>query len=1307
MSAILRPTRLEANDRFPMIGFTIRTHGEPRRAEVVVGTDPELFTAAGKARRTPSNFYSSRAAGPLTAARGEAVFILPPEVVARFVGAEKLYFGLATAPASGPAAFVVDMMPTAASPYVSLRGLTGRSIRRMRVLPTRMRADAPGTLEWAGDAAQPGQAPAQRAATAPANDKAQPAAEPVPYDDGFGDWKDHDRAPAPAQANPSAPSAAAPPAAPPPAGNASSQPAAPTAQSYFSSQPSRRAAALAVGDPVITGEKQPVVPPSFVELGTIARAAAELALQALPPPLGPLVTALRLAAQASAAAGSPVTIGLGPSVGAGLGAGVSLGAGLLFGPNGEIGVYGSGQFDIGFVTSISATAQVTVVKGGVSGFGGWSMAATISGGEAIVGGASALFDMSGNFQGVSVQAGIGAGFSPVDFYISVQRSVAVTFGMAAALGQRGRPSRALSDDGPTVEVKYRMFIPSPAIDSPFTVYGGDGRSFGYAGGTSRGEITANVRMTSGGGIAGVDIVDAHWGESTAYATGDTYHPDGKPDWWREKVDGAQPTERATCPRTTDNLNVTVGAPGTTRNIQAMAEQASIVTINASGSLPLSSIAPAIDADMSVMLRLAGGGVEAKAVGSHDGFPAHELYVNGTRIYAYDPVAAGSSPTALAPPMDVDVDTGWTNVTNAGATAQSLARGTARANPARAFDAEIPLDPGVGGQSIAMEALEIGDIILSTTDANISRAIRAFTSGNVSHAMLYVGQGGQVVEAVGEGVRLVPLGDALADATVAVAFRVPGLTPVQKQQVADAAGQQIGKPYNFLGVARQAAFQIDQRLCERLPNGLSDRCRAFVGRIDLGTADNASFFCSQLILDAYAAAGAALTSEPAHWASPEDIADLRFDFARLRYVGHLKAAPSTGLFGHLFSYAAKKSARALDAENTSFSINWDDVELLPQSSSTNCWAAAATMVVGWNRQQCIDPAMIGQIGAAIGFSGQADVASNERFARAIGLVAEPPMDYSAEGFRRLLENYGPLWVGKVMGSTPPWNASSHAVVVTGMYNDGTDIYLRVTDPWDRLVGSPGTPGSYQPTHTTGSRYIMRYDDFMREYDADQMSDPVNLHTMVLRPSGTSGRTPNYGSAQPAGYAQSLSARLAPPPPPTLRSRARGLDAGPPLPVQRRTERAEKGGVQFELEQLDGTRSPEVQAMVAAPVLKAEVAVEDWPRMPGDRGGCFGGVRVSWEHSAGSIGNVRAIPSDAALSDGWTLTVGGRVCDGPDGAAQANETVELHYHFAHDGEAPHDALVKLLIRGDGSFERTNEWLPVTAPSQTPAPAQAGSY
>ncbi|MFP3803100.1 hypothetical protein, partial [Paraburkholderia sp. SIMBA_027] len=57
-------------------------------AELVIATDPALFTR--KEGRTSSTFYTSREDGLLAIPRGEAVFMVPPAVLARFAGASRL-----------------------------------------------------------------------------------------------------------------------------------------------------------------------------------------------------------------------------------------------------------------------------------------------------------------------------------------------------------------------------------------------------------------------------------------------------------------------------------------------------------------------------------------------------------------------------------------------------------------------------------------------------------------------------------------------------------------------------------------------------------------------------------------------------------------------------------------------------------------------------------------------------------------------------------------------------------------------------------------------------------------------------------------------------------------------------------------------------------------------------------------------------------------------------------------------------------------------------------------------------------------
>ncbi|WP_194745187.1 YiiX/YebB-like N1pC/P60 family cysteine hydrolase [Thermaurantiacus tibetensis] len=1079
MPAQIRPSRLAVTDRFPVLSFLIRS-SKPGRAEIALATDPALFEPGARERRTAETFFASGAAGELAVPRGEAVWTVPADVLLRFAGQPRLYFTLAFAP-DGEGRFAVAAPGGADRPYVSLADLTGRSLRGLRLMPSRQ-ARKGGGLSWAGDAAEPSAQPAP----------ASPASDAPAYDDGFGPLEDA-RGPEPV-------------AAPPPA----EAPPSPTPAAAQALGPV--ALALSLGS-----ERVPVSPPPVTALTGSARLAAETALLALSGPMLPFVLALRGAARLSAAAGAPVTIGLGRAVGGGLGAGASLGAGIVFGPNGELGVYGAAQFNVGFLTSISATAQVTVVRGGLESFGGWSLAATVSGGEGVVGGASALFDMHGNFAGVTAEAGVGVGFSPVDFYVAVQRQVAHAFGMAAALGALGSEAEAMGAGGPRVEIRYRAFIPSPAVAGPFDLlggraFGGDDRGFDPAFGTSRGEITAQVFLTAGGGVERIEMTDARWHPTTAYASSDVEPVAGKPDWWRARKPGARPVETATLARTPANLDVVRGASGTARNVEAIAERASLVSVRAAGANPLVALAPTIDADLAVFLRVAGETLEAKVVGTHDGFPAHELYVNGVRLVAHDPVAAGSSPWDLADLRGVEVRTGWTPV---GRVAASLGL----AAPAEAFAGDIPLDPGAGGMSIGYDALRVGDIILSTTDAAISRAIRAATSGAVSHAMLYVGQGGQVIEAVGDGVRLVPLDRALQDATVAVAFRAPGLDDVARQRVAEEAARLLDRPYDRIGIARQALFQIDRRLCAALPNGLAERCRRFAGRIDLGTSGNDSFFCSELVLEAYARAGHPLTLEPPHWATPEDIAELRFDYGRLRYVGHLKAAPSGGLFGHLLAHAA-------DAP--------------------------------------------------------------------------------------VVEDEGPTSAGHALGAEAPAAEPAPAAALA---------------------------------------------------EEGPAPDP---------------------EPEPGGETEVA----APPAPPA----ASGLAAAEPGPRHRVTR--EVNGVTFDLEQYAGMRSPEPAPAVMSDPLAAEVLIEDWPRLPGDAGEVVAGVRIGWRHAGGAVGDIEVSPTDAATADGWSVSVRGRIADGPDAPGVAAATVALAWRFAR-GDEERRATVTVIVRGDGRWARENAWADAPEP------------
>lgn len=205
---------------------------------------------------------------------------------------------------------------------------------------------------------------------------------------------------------------------------------------------------------------------------------------------------------------------------------------------------------------------------------------------------------------------------------------------------------------------------------------------------------------------------------------------------------------------------------------------------------------------------------------------------------------------------------------------------------------VPLADGI---PIAGDALQNGDILLSSTQSALSLGIRAFTLSPVSHAALYVGNG-SVVEAVGAGVQQRPLADFLAGESTVVAFRHPDVSPEQAQLLSAYAHKQVGKKYNPVGIVLQAPFTVQRRYCELpvVPGFVRDLCVRGLGAIYLGAVRNDRFFCSQLVLQAYQVAGLPLTTANPLLVSPADLLHMREGDVpsvsteqALQYLGHLK------------------------------------------------------------------------------------------------------------------------------------------------------------------------------------------------------------------------------------------------------------------------------------------------------------------------------------------------------------------------------------------------------------------------------------
>lgn len=80
--------RHRLDDRFPVLGFNIRTQGRPY-FEVLLATDRTLFDPASASKRTPANFYAGRQDGGLARAGTEDVaYIVPAGVLRRFADAK-------------------------------------------------------------------------------------------------------------------------------------------------------------------------------------------------------------------------------------------------------------------------------------------------------------------------------------------------------------------------------------------------------------------------------------------------------------------------------------------------------------------------------------------------------------------------------------------------------------------------------------------------------------------------------------------------------------------------------------------------------------------------------------------------------------------------------------------------------------------------------------------------------------------------------------------------------------------------------------------------------------------------------------------------------------------------------------------------------------------------------------------------------------------------------------------------------------------------------------------------------------------
>jgi hypothetical protein len=329
---------------------------------------------------------------------------------------------------------------------------------------------------------------------------------------------------------------------------------------------------------------------------------------------------------------------------------------------------------------------------------------------------------------------------------------------------------------------------------------------------------------------------------------------------------------------------------------------------------------------------------------------------------------------------------------------------------------------------------------------------------------------------------------------------------------------------------------------------------------------------------------------------------------------------------------------------------------------------------------------------------------ETIAAKLGLHTAPAACYTPEGFRNLLEVNGPLWVGKMMTAA---GNSGHVVLVVGMYSDGTDHFLRIVDPWDRPVGTPGAPGNYANTHATGSRYIMRYEDFQAEYEMVAAVAP-SANVLILHTGGAHDHVLNTNTSPPPGYAMAQAVRRSLKAPPLPRSRL--FDATAIAGIAIDVVSNSSGDIKTNLANWPGIKHPgDVAPDVQEPFQSGEVQLRDWPVV----GGTFGlddiycWLKIRWQYNGTSLGRIYIDDDGHNDAAGWGLTVNATIEDdsrlyarssqgrvpGPDQVPALH--ININYTFDEVIADDQVANTRVSLYADGTYEVSSRWVQHSRP------------
>lgn len=150
----ITPVRERISERFPVVSFVV-TVPPDRYFEVACATDPRLFRAEHKHARRVTNFATSRGAGLLRAPAGQATYIIPPQQLRRFAGAQRLYYAVAAfrGARNEDPVLTLNGERLERTPSIQISpDFTGRSLDRGRIGKADARYGGDGVaLGWGGD----------------------------------------------------------------------------------------------------------------------------------------------------------------------------------------------------------------------------------------------------------------------------------------------------------------------------------------------------------------------------------------------------------------------------------------------------------------------------------------------------------------------------------------------------------------------------------------------------------------------------------------------------------------------------------------------------------------------------------------------------------------------------------------------------------------------------------------------------------------------------------------------------------------------------------------------------------------------------------------------------------------------------------------------------------------------------------------------------------------------------------------------------------------------------------------------------